>query len=123
MSVKISELDDGMIIAEVTVAVASPALVDEDILAGPCKVHSMQGESKANAYFVKMFNDASPTLGTDKVDEQEEIPTAGLDFDYGNEPLEFEEGLSITCTDAGTDAGVNLTNNAAVVNLVLSRGV
>lgn len=127
MSVKTIDLNNGTVFAEVTVAVTSPALVDEDILAGPCKVHSMQGEAKANAYTIRMWNKKSPTLASDAPDEQHDIPTGGLNLDFGDDPLEFETGLSISATNTGDDTGsgddVNMTNNAAVINLILSKGV
>jgi len=100
---------------------------------GPCRVTAIhawnQDAGAPGPNFLKMFDNADPTWGTTAPDFSFPIPAGdgteygALHLDFHDEPLVFENGLSLGADDAGgTATGTAPSANDVLVILEILPG-
>jgi len=125
MSVAITPLGE-VVQAIVTVAVASPAVPDRDIMAGPCRLLKITAASRTGtAWRIRLYDHKSPTLGTTISDLAMSVPiTTKKTVSFGK-GIPFASGLSVVATEpeTGVDVVVNLLAQPAIITLDILPGL
>ena len=108
------------------------AAVEKDVVGGPCTLHHVHAKNIVvtnTTAWLKLFNDANPTLGTTAPDKSFKLPTTPgqvADLEEGirdipiNPPngISFPNGLSFACeSSGGGTAGTTAPTTALEINL------
>lgn len=107
-------------------------IMEKDVVGGPCTLHHIHAknvETAREVAWLKLFNDANPTLGTTAPDDSFELPKATTDDQEDgirdipiNPPngMSFPNGLSFACVnDGGGTAGVGAPDDTVEVTLLV----
>lgn len=108
--------------------VSDPGHLVKDLMAGPCRVMGISVSNvggSANAVWLKLYDNVSPTVGTTAPDYSFPIPVNFADsIPIPVNGLKFNNGLSYSAEDTGGGtAGTGAPHDAVIVGLTLLEGV
>lgn len=109
--------------ANIVIDTVSNATAENDVRSGACTVYIVDVDNSANAAvsYTKLYNSASPTVGTTAPDVILMTPaSARRSHVLGLEGIALSTGLSFCTVTAGGTAGTSSPSSSVIVRILTS---
>lgn len=95
----------------------------KNVTNGPATLYCVVMDNSANgaATFVKLYNDANPTVGTTAPSSVYKVPASSIRTVYVPSGIVYATALSFAAVTAGGTAGTTSPTSAVPVNIIASE--